>query len=297
LHAKVNCKNITWNKLILNDVNANLIIADSTISILQFNTNTQNGLVSATGNMVKSAATIPFNYVVDFKQLDIASTFHQFDNFNQQLITDEKIKGALSGKVLVHGSFDRNFRIKPESISATTDFEVNNGELNNVTQLMSMSKYLKVKDLEHLKFATIKNQVEINNRKIIIPEMTIKSNAINLTLSGSHTFDNDMDYLVKISLLEVLARRLGKSDDGDWEQEDKGGMNIYLRMTGNASNPKISINKKASRQTFKANMKAEQQTMQKLIKAELHGEQSKEKPIDFKQPEKVELINWDDSTK
>ena len=162
---------------------------------------------------------------------------------------------------------------------------------------MSMSKYLKVKDLEHLKFATLKNQVEINNRKIILPEMNIKSNAVNLTLSGFHKFDNDIDYLVKVSLLEVFARKLGKSEDADWEQDEKSGFNVFIRMTGNASNPKIIMNKKASRQKFKENMKAEQQTMQKLIKAELKGEQPKEKPIDFKQPDKIELINWDDSIK
>ncbi len=106
-----------------------------------------------------------------------------------------------------------------------------------------------------------------------------------------------MDYLVKVSLLEVFARKLGKSEDANWEQDEKSGFNIFLRMTGNASNPKFSLNKKASRQQFKENMKAEQQTMQKLIRAELNGEQPKEKPIDFKQPDKVELINWDDSTK
>ena len=297
LHLKTSCKTITWDKLILNDVAADMILHDSIISILQFYTNTQNGTLNATGNMLKSSSSLPFNYIIDFKKLDIASTFHQFNNFNQQIITEEKIKGALSGKAIVHGNFDRNFIIKPESITATTDFLIENGELNNVTQLMSMSKYLKVKDLEHLKFATLKNQVEINNRKIILPEMNIKSNAVNLTLSGFHKFDNDIDYLVKVSLLEVFARKLGKSEDADWEQDEKSGFNVFIRMTGNASNPKIIMNKKASRQKFKENMKAEQQTMQKLIKAELKGEQPKEKPIDFKQPDKIELINWDDSIK
>ena len=297
LHIKANCKNVTWDKLILNDVIADLTLKDSTISILQFLTHTQSGMLNASGVMKKTPSNVPFNYLVDFTNLDIASTFQQFNNFGQQIVTDEKIRGSLSGKVLVHGNFDRNFKIKPESISATADFAIDNGELNNVSQLMSMSKYLKVKDLEHLKFATLKNQIEINHRKIILPEMSIKTNAVNLTLSGIHSFDNDMDYLVKVSLLEVFARKLGKSEDANWEQDEKSGFNIFLRMTGNASNPKFSLNKKASRQQFKENMKAEQQTMQKLIRAELNGEQPKEKPIDFKQPDKVELINWDDSTK
>ena len=71
LHLKTSCKTITWDKLILNDVAADMILHDSIISILQFYTNTQNGTLNATGNMLKSSSSLPFNYIIDFKKLDI----------------------------------------------------------------------------------------------------------------------------------------------------------------------------------------------------------------------------------
>jgi hypothetical protein len=99
-------------------------------------------------------------------------------------------------------------------------------------------------------------------------------------------------------MLDVLAKKLGKSSDENWSEDDnKKGFNIFLRMTGNAANPKISLNKKANRALFKEQMKAEQQTMKKLINAELKGELPKEQPVDFKNNAPPTLIEWDDSTK
>ena len=184
------------------------------------------------------------------------------------------------------------------SISSVSDFSIADGELNEVQQLQSLSKYLKVEDLKHLHFAALKNTIEIHDRKMVMPEMSIHSNALNVTFSGIHTFDNDIDYLVKVNMLEVFARKMGKANDESWEQDDnKSGFNIFLRMTGKASDAKISINKKASRQKFKENLKAEQQTIKQLIQADLKGIAPAEKAIDFKPQDKVELIDWNDSLK
>jgi hypothetical protein len=175
---------------------------------------------------------------------------------------------------------------------------MSNGELKNVSQLLSLSKYLNVDDLKHLKFATLKNQIEIGNGKIIIPEMRIQNNALNINVSGTHTFDNEMDYLFKINLMDWFGKKLGKNTDDNWEEDnDKKGFNVFLRMTGKGNNLKIVRDKKSSRDKFKENLKAEHETLKALIKADLKGETKREKPIDFKQDEKIELINWDDTTK
>jgi hypothetical protein len=214
------------------------------------------------------------------------------------MLKAENVNGSLSGTTIVTGKFDKDFHVIPKSISSSSDLSMTNGELKNVTQLLSLSKYLKVDDLKNLKFATIKNQIEISDGKIIIPEMRIQNNALNINVSGTHTFDNEMDYLFKINLMDWFGKKLGKSADDNWENDkDKKGFNIFLRMIGKAGDIKILRDKKSSRELFIENLKAEHETMKALIKAELKGEAKKETPIDFKPQEQVELINWDDTTK
>ena len=298
LQLHLNCKEMDWNKLVLNNVQADFYLKDSLLSIEQFYTETQDGKLQTSGKMINKINTIPFQFNAEYNDLNISKSFEQFENFNQNIITDKKIKGNLSGSTVVSGKFNKNFEIVTNSISAVSNFSITNGALNNVTQLLNLSKYLKVDDLKNLQFSTLKNQIEINNGKIIIPEMRIQNNALGINISGVHNFENEYEYIFKVNLMNWLGKKLGKNKDENWENEsDKSGFNIFLKMIGKGSEFKISRDKKSSREKFKENMKAEQETMKSLILQELQGEKKKEKPIDFKPQEKIELIDWNDTIK
>ena len=48
-------------------------------------------------------------------------------------------------------------------------------------------------------------------KKIIIPEMDIHSTALSVHVSGEHSFDNIMDYKVRLLLSDVLGNKIKKS--------------------------------------------------------------------------------------
>jgi hypothetical protein len=296
--VELNCKKANWNKFKMQNTIAEVDLHENIITINQFKTETQNGNLQLVGSLIQMDKTIDFTCKADYKNLNITSTFEQFENFNQTMLKAENVNGNLSGTTTATGKFDKEFHPISKSITSSSDISVDNGELKNVTQLLSLSKYLNVDDLKYLKFATLKNQIEISGGKIIIPEMRIQNNALNLNISGTHTFDNEMDYLFKLNLMDWFGKKLGKNNDDNWEEDnEKKGFNIFLRMTGKGSDIKISRDKKSSREKFKENLKAEHETMKALLKAEWKGELKKETPIDFKPQEQIELIDWNDSIK
>jgi hypothetical protein len=298
LIVELNCKKANWNKFKMQNTNAEVDLHENVISINQFKTETQNGNLQLVGSFIQNDKTIDITCKSEYKNLNITSTFEQFENFNQTMLKAENVNGNLSGATTVAGKFDKEFHLISKSITSSSNISVTNGELKNVTQLLSLSKYLNVDDLKYLKFATLKNQIEISSGKIIIPEMRIQNNALNLNISGTHSFENEMDYLFKINLVDWFGKKLGKNNDDNWEEDnEKKGLNIFLRMTGKGSDIKISRDKKSSREKFKENLKAEHETMKALLKAEWKGEQKKEPPIDFKPQEQIELIDWNDSIK
>lgn len=57
-----------------------------------------------------------------------------------------------------------------DKLYAGIDMTIENGELNNVESMKSLSRFIELKDLENVKFATLKNQFEIKNQVITIPK-------------------------------------------------------------------------------------------------------------------------------
>ena len=64
-----------------------------------------------------------------------------------------------------------------------------------------------MEDLYNIRFATLSNRIQIKNQVITIPEMDIKNNALNLTVSGYQWFNGDLDYYIKIKMNELLSKK------------------------------------------------------------------------------------------
>jgi hypothetical protein len=151
--------------------------------------------------------------------------------------------------------------------------QITNGELNGYEPLKALSKFIDVNDLEKLKFAEIKNSIEIKNKTIFIPQFDVKNNALNITLSGTHTFDNFVDYKLKLKLSELLKnKRKAVSANNEFNEEEvtaDKGVNLYLSMKGPISNIKISYDKIGTKQKITQELKQEKQNIKEILKKEL----------------------------
>ena len=181
-----------------------------------------------------------------------------------------------------------------------------NGELNNVESMKSLSRFIALKELENIRFATLKNQIEIKKQVITIPKMEINSSALNLTASGTHTFNNDIDYKIRLSLNELLAKKARaakKQNDefGEVADDGLGRTNIFLSMTGNISNPVIRYDSKAAVQNVKQNIQVEKQNLKGSLKEEF-GLFKKDSTLNTTDKAKKEdaarfRINWEEADK
>ena len=72
--------------------------------------------------------------------------------------------------------------------------KIKNGRLKDFEPAKNLSRFADVNELKDLNFSTLSNTIEIKNNTIFIPKMNITTNALSLTLSGSHKFDNYIDY-------------------------------------------------------------------------------------------------------
>jgi hypothetical protein len=217
---------------------------------------------SEKGDFVVSSST-------QFTQVDIDELFKQCNNFGQQEMTHQNIKGKLQGNIELAGVWDSKLACDLNKLSALCNLTVKQGEINNYKPLEGLSKYVKVEDLRNLKFSDLSNQIQIRKGVMTIPEMLVSNNALNLTISGTHTFGNYLDYHFKIRLNDLLAKKF-KQRNTDFEEEQLvEGANLFISMKGPIDKLVFTYDKKQARNQVKQDIKKEREEVKKLWLKEL----------------------------
>jgi hypothetical protein len=217
--------------------------------------------------------------------------FNECNDFGQQEITQKNLNGKLSGEINFVGVWSSNFRCDLNKLYVLSKIKVSNGELLNYEPLNALGKYIDVNDLRNLKFADLDNTIEIKNKTIFIPQFDVKNNALNITLSGTHSFNNIVDYRMKIKLSELLKNKRKKLSNEFNEEEVTAdrGVNLYISMKGPIDNISITYDKLGTKQKITQELKQEKQNIKEILKKELGIDDNKKSDFKEKQKDDGEL--------
>jgi hypothetical protein len=169
-----------------------------------------------------------------------------------------------------------------KSIKSQVYIKIQDGRLKNVEAFKSITESLKTpsakiaigknnilgleKKLVDLKFETLENTFTIQNGQLEIPAMVIHTNALDIETSGTHTFDNKINYRFAFRFRDLKEEKTS-SEFGEII-DDGTGMYIFMRMFGDLDNPTVEWDKSAKKEQSKANREAEKQTIQSILKTE-----------------------------
>jgi AsmA-like C-terminal region len=239
----------------------------------------------------------------DVNRINITKMFESFENFGQTAITDKNLKGVTTAKIQFASVLTPELDMDMDKLYAGVDMTIENGEMNNVESMKSLSRFIELKDLESIHFSTLKNQIEIKNQTITIPKMEVKSSALNIMASGTHTFNNEINYKLKLSLNELLskkAKQAKKENDefGEVADDGLGRTNLFISMTGTIDHPIIRYDSKSAIQNIKQDLKVEKQTLKTILKDEF-GLFKKDSTLNAKTPKEDTkfTIKWDEANK
>lgn len=207
----------------------------------------------------------------DIESVDINNIFSSFDNFGQSFLTKENIRGSVSGSSKFFSELSEHFIPISNSIVSENYLVIENGELLNFKPVMEMSKFLKIDQLDAIEFSTLRNTILIDNGKITIPEMDIRSSAINLKASGEHSFDNTYDYHLATKLSEYLFNKAKTSKNQEFEialdRDDERTLFLHLYDTGNGM--KIEYDEDQVMKKIKNDIREERKELKELLHTEL----------------------------
>jgi len=203
--------------------------------------------------------------------IDIQKLFHSFNNFGQNQITDEHLKGSISGSSTFSSSFDSTFSIRKASILSESNIIIRDGELNGYSPIMALSRFIDVEELRNIKFETLENNILIRNSQIIIPSMDIHNNALNLSVSGSHGFNNQFDYRLRLKLSELLYNKARRTNNSEFEiaEDDSDTRVLFLKVYNNGSGTEVEMDREKTAEKIRNDLDQEKLELKKILNEEL----------------------------
>jgi len=219
-----------------------------------------NGIVDA-----KNVKAIDVVSSFKLNGIYIDSIFYVFENFYQDFIQDKHLKGQAYADVDLEMVLNEQLRLIPSTLISDITATIKNGQLNNFEPMKKLNKYIDDESLSKLRFADLKNEIHIENKTIYIPQMDIKSNATDIRLSGTHTFDQHIDYRV---VAPLRGKKKVDPDEafGAIEDDGSGKPKIYLKITGTTDNYQVSLDKDAVKKKMAGDLKKEVQELKDAFK-------------------------------
>lgn len=254
LNCTLNAKATTvlYDNLKLKDVSGKLIIKDEKAQLENFKTSIFGGTIGLTGAVSTKSKVPTFDMNLGFNQVDIAQTFTQLDMMKKIAPIAGIINGKLNSTIKLNGNLDAK-ELTPDLKSLSGDLlgQLLSTTVNskNSTVLNSLTSNIKFLDANKLNLNDLKMALTFDDGKVNVKPFDIKYQDIKITVGGTHGFDQNMNYNLK---LDVPAKYLGteanaliaKLSPSDAAKLDN--IPITAMLTGNFSNPKISTDMKTA---------------------------------------------------
>ncbi|WP_033316676.1 AsmA-like C-terminal region-containing protein [Pontibacter roseus] len=223
---------------------------------------------------------IVVNTATKLSNMSVDSLFYVFENFGQAFIMDRHLRGRLTANIVSEVYFDSHLNTKTDLLQAEIAATVRDGQLISFAPMQKMSAFVKRSELANMQFAELSNSFWIQQRTIYIPEMDIRSNLSSIpsvSISGTHTFDQDMDYKIKLPLLK------GRRPDKDSvygvvaEDTDAGSSMLFLSVKGKENSFKIAYDNERVREKIKTDLKQEGKELRDLFRGKKPAKKEEKK--------------------
>ncbi|MCH8902837.1 MAG: hypothetical protein IIA45_02845 [Bacteroidetes bacterium] len=305
LNLTANVEQVVYRDFLGDDVELEMDYVNQIFNVKKLDMNTMNGRIEINSIVnVTNIDDITFNTNITAKQVDIDQLFYQCGNFGQSMITREHLEGKLDAAAYISSTLIKKqgagsglqnyYMVKEEDLYVFAVVSVDNGELVGFEPIERISAFINIDALKHIRFSKLENTIVIENKKVHIPAMDIKSSAINLTIAGDHGFDNVIDYKVKIRLRSVIASKFkrNKNNKDEIEDDKEGGIKIYLTMTGPIDDLKIRYDRKTVNEKIKQDFKDEKAEVIQIFKDEFSNKPDIPVIEDWEEEEEAEFIDW-----
>ncbi|MCK6617052.1 MAG: AsmA-like C-terminal region-containing protein [Cyclobacteriaceae bacterium] len=267
LNLKFNCEiaRLTYKRFKATNLKGDLLVANQRALSRNIALNGLGGRLVFTGSIDATnpkANALACAFLLNGIHVD--SAFYVFENFRQDFLLDKNLKGQADAEVMMDVVLNQNLRMFPETLVADISATIRKGELNQFEPLKKLERYLDDQELNAIRFADLKNEIHIEKKTIYIPQMEVKTNVSVMQISGTHRFDQQIDYRIVTPLNN--KRKINLAEATGAIEEMEGRSKLFLKITGTTDDYRVQYDTEAVKRKIAADLKKEVQELKDLFK-------------------------------
>lgn len=245
-HGKFQVK-LNAGRLIYKDFEGKNALADITLLNDRYLINNvsmdhSGGHFELKGSLLNQTNFHQANLEVHMDNVDVSKVFAGFNNFGQDGITAQNLEGKLSTDIDASMRIGNDGHVIPSTIVSQIDFSLKDGALNNYEPIKKLQRIIfKKRNFDNIRFAELKDRLEISNQEVKINRMEIQSSVLSIFVEGVYSKKGTTDLSIQVPLSNLKKR------DEDYNPENigvnkKGGKSIFIRgRPGDDGNIKFKL--------------------------------------------------------
>lgn len=230
LHINLHADRLLYKKFEATNAIANVTLLQDSYAINNVSMDHAGGHVHLNGSLVLLTENYHQAKVnVSMYNVDVNKVFEAFNNFGQNGIQAQNLEGRLDAKINASLALDDNGRAYPNSLESVVDFSLKNGALINFEPVKKLQIFLfKNRDFDNIRFAELKDRLEIANQEIKINRMEIQSNVLSMYVQGIYNTKGTTDLSIQVPLSNLKKRGVDYKPENKGTDK-KGGPSIFIR--------------------------------------------------------------------
>ena len=205
--ATISVGKIKWQKLWLKNVYTNArMTADHYLYLDTLHLDIAEGSIRARGYLNGvNPDKLFLQSSIQVDDVNMEKLLLKLDYLGQDYVINKNITGRLSGLVNCYVQIHPDFTPILQNSQAQLNVDIRNGVLINFAPMQALSTYFKDKNLNRVRFDTLRNQITFKNGAFTFPNMNINSSLGYMEFSGTQQLDMQMEYFLRIPLKMVTG--------------------------------------------------------------------------------------------
>ncbi|MEN8929176.1 MAG: AsmA-like C-terminal region-containing protein, partial [Flavobacteriales bacterium] len=277
---RANIKKLTYQKHNLSALSGTLFVSDDKVKTSNLKFEGNGGSYALEGDLAKKGEEFALSAKVICGQIMINDFLEKFNNFGQTVLRHDHLSGRANALITMKAKLSKNLEVDMETLDANTEFSVTKGILKNLELFDEIGQYLKsnvisrnivkvdelAKKLKTVHFSEFNNTIIVKDSKITIPNMFLKTSAMDIGIYGSQTFDYDINYGMNLRLTDILTKK--KDTEYGYIVDDGTGARLFMLMTGTIDKPIFKLDKEARKEHNKKQRQEEKNNVKNILKDE-----------------------------
>lgn len=237
-------KTVYYDNLILKNVKGQLKIADEKAQLNNVTSNIFNGNLNMEGLVDTKTKQPTFNMKLGAKNFDISQSVKDLSLLQALAPISKALKGKLNSTIGLSGKLGDDFTPLLNSVTGDAFAELLTTKIQTKDQeiLSLLENKLSFLDFNKLDIEDLKTKLTFKDGKVNVAPFDITYEDVKMTIDGSHTFSNTMNYQI---ILDVPGKYLGNDVNKLISSINDPKANnltvpVTATITGNTLKPKVN---------------------------------------------------------